>query len=160
MKLLEERDFVTEEHSERLQDLVENLANEIRLPEHRIADLKLLAKFHDIGKVGIPDSVLKKEGALTDVERQEIERHPEVGFRIAQLSSELMPIASWILKHQERWDGKGYPLRLKGEEIPLEGPDYIDCRYLRRHDKHQALPTGSQPRNGLKRDQTQRRHSV
>lgn len=120
MKALEERDFITEGHADRLQKIVEDLAKAIHLPEQSIADLKLLAQFHDIGKVGISDRILFKPGPLTREEYEEMKRHPEIGNRIALSSADLTPIADWILKHQEWWNGKGYPLGLKGEEIPLE----------------------------------------
>ncbi len=120
MKMLEIRDFETEEHSQRLAQMAVELAGRIGLAEHRKTDLRLLAQFHDIGKIGIPDQILLKPGALTPEERKEIERHSEIGHRIATVIAELQPVAEYILKHHERWDGKGYPLGLKGEIIPLE----------------------------------------
>jgi len=74
---------------------------------------------HDIGKVGIDDSILKKPGRLTDREWAIMKKHTEIGYRIAMSSPELEKIAEYILTHHERWDGKGYPYGLKGEEIPL-----------------------------------------
>ncbi|MDR3561719.1 MAG: diguanylate cyclase [Negativicutes bacterium] len=133
MKLLEERDFVTEEHADRLQDLTSRLAQQLKLSEPRIAEIRLLARFHDIGKVGIPDHILLKPGPLTPEERKEMRRHCEIGYRIAQSSADLMPIADWILKHQEWWNGDGYPLGLKGEDIPLE------CRILAVADAYDAM---------------------
>jgi len=133
MKLLEERDFVTEEHAERLQDMTSALARRLNLPEARVADIRLLTKFHDIGKVGIPDHILRKPGPLTAAERKEIRRHCEIGYRIAQSSADLTPIADWILKHQEWWNGGGYPLGLEGEDIPLE------CRILSVCDAYDAM---------------------
>jgi len=133
MKLLEERDCVTEEHAERLQNLVSRLAIQLGLPEPRIADMRLLAKFHDIGKVGIPDHILLKAGPLNADEKIEMQRHCEIGYRVAQSSANLLPIASWILKHQEWWDGTGYPLGLAREEIPLE------CRIIALVDAYDAM---------------------
>ncbi|MEW6662849.1 MAG: PAS domain S-box protein [Bacillota bacterium] len=120
MKALEERDYITEGHAERLQELVEGLAMALGLSDRSVADLRLLAQFHDIGKVGIPDRILFKPGALTPAEMAEMQRHCEIGHRIAQAVPDLVPIADWILKHREWWNGQGYPLGLKGEEIPLE----------------------------------------
>ncbi|NMB40988.1 MAG: diguanylate cyclase [Firmicutes bacterium] len=119
-KTLEARGLITEGHAERMKRLVESLAKAVALSERQISDLRLLAQFHDIGKVGLPDSILFKKGPLTEEERKKVERHSEIGSRIAQSAIDLAPIADWILKHHERWDGKGYPLGLKGEEIPLE----------------------------------------
>jgi len=133
MKLLEERDFVTEEHAERLQDLTSSLARKLGLPNSRIAEIRLLAKFHDIGKIGISDKILRKTGPLSREEWKDMRRHCEIGYRIAQSSPDLLPIADWILKHQEWWNGKGYPLGLAGENIPLE------CRILAIADAYDAM---------------------
>ena len=100
--------------------------------------MRLFAQFHDIGKVGIPDSILKKAGPLTADEMEEMKRHCEIGHRIAQSSPELAPIADWVLKHQERWDGTGYPFGLSREEIPLE------CRILALVDAYDAM-VGDRP---------------
>jgi len=116
---LEARDFVTDGHADRLQDLVANLALAAGLPESMIPDLRLLGRFHDIGKVGIPDHILFKPCRLTAEEFDIMKRHCEIGYRIAQSSAELAPIADWVLKHQEWWNGSGYPLGLSGDTIPL-----------------------------------------
>ena len=133
MQMLSERDFVTEEHAARLQDWVVELAKRCGVNEEKYSDLRLFAQFHDIGKVGIADSILKKAGPLTAEEMEEMKRHCEIGHRIAQSSPELAPIADWVLKHQERWDGKGYPFGLAGEAIPLE------CRILALVDAYDAM---------------------
>ena len=133
MKALDERDFIAGGHARRLQDLVTDMATGISLAESRIADLRLLAKFHDIGKVGVPDSLLYKPDALTCEEYIEVQRHCEIGHRIAMLATDLIPITDWILKHHEWWNGNGYPLGLKGEDIPLE------CRILAIADAYDAM---------------------
>lgn len=133
MLALEARDFITEGHADRLQELVANMGVSIGLPERRVTDLRLLAQFHDIGKVGIPDRILFKEGPLTHDEKAEMQRHSEIGYRIAQSSPDLVPVADWILKHHEWWNGTGYPLGLIGEEIPLE------CRILAIADAYDAM---------------------
>jgi diguanylate cyclase (GGDEF)-like protein/PAS domain S-box-containing protein len=120
MKTLEARDVITEEHMERLQDTAVKLAIAVGFPENRLTDLRLLAQFHDIGKVGIPDRILLKPGKLTAEEMLEMQRHSEIGYRIAQSSPDLVPVADLILRHHEWWNGNGYPLKLKGEEIPIE----------------------------------------
>jgi len=133
MKLLEERDFVTEEHADRLQDLTSRLAQQSNLPEPRVAEIRLLAKFHDVGKIGIPDHILLKPEPLTALEWAEMKRHCEIGYRIAQSSPDLVPVSDWILKHHEWWDGGGYPFGLKGKEIPLE------CRIVAIADAYDAM---------------------
>lgn len=119
-KAMKARDLVFEWHGERLQNLVVELARKFGLPESMMADLRLFAQFHDIGKVGVLDSILFKPGKLTENESSEMQRHCEIGFRIAQSSQNLMPIANWILYHHEWWNGSGYPYGIKGEEIPIE----------------------------------------
>ena len=143
MKTLEARDFITEEHTERVQNIVVKLATAGGFPENRLTDLKLLVQFHDIGKVGIPDRILFKPGKLTQKEIQEMQRHPEIGYRIAQSAPDLVPIADWILKHHEWWNGNGYPLKLKGEEIPIE------CRILAIVDAFDAMTNDRPYRQAL-----------
>ncbi|NLF45606.1 MAG: diguanylate cyclase [Syntrophomonadaceae bacterium] len=138
MKALEARDFITEGHAERLQFMVADLGNKLGLPERVIVDLRLLAQFHDIGKVGLPDRILFKPEALTPEERKEMHRHSEIGHRIALSSPDLVHIADWILKHHEWWDGTGYPLGLAGYDIPLE------CRILAVADAYDAM-TSNRP---------------
>jgi diguanylate cyclase (GGDEF)-like protein/PAS domain S-box-containing protein len=130
---LKARDFATEKHLIRLEKLLVNLAVFIGLPESTTSDLALLARFHDIGKVGISDSILFKKGPLTSEEWTEMKRHCEIGYRIAIAASDLIPIADWVLKHHEWWNGQGYPLGIKGEEIPIE------CRLLAIAEAYEAL---------------------
>ena len=133
MKALEARDFITEGHGDRLGDLVDTFARSLGLPENAVADLRLLARFHDIGKVGIPDSILFKADRLTDEEWLIMRRHCEIGYRIAMSAPDLAPIADWILRHQEWWNGQGYPLGIAGQDIPLA------CRILALADAYDAM---------------------
>ncbi len=130
---LKERDLNAEKHILRMEKLLVSVAVLVGLPESTRSDLSLLAKFHDIGKVGISDSILFKEGALTSEEWTEMKRHCEIGYRIALSAPDLIPIADWILKHHEWWNGQGYPLGIEGEEIPVE------CRLLAIADAYEAL---------------------
>lgn len=132
-KALEARDFVTDGHADRLQSLVVRLGVAMGLQDSRLADLRLFGRFHDIGKVGIPDQILFKPGRLSDDEFEIMKRHCEIGYRIAQSSGDLAPIADWILKHQEWWNGQGYPLGIKADEIPLA------CRILSIVDAYDAM---------------------
>jgi diguanylate cyclase (GGDEF)-like protein/PAS domain S-box-containing protein len=143
MKALEARDFITEGHANRLQDYVRELAGVLGMSTSDISDLSLLAKFHDIGKVGVPDRILFKPGVLTTEEALEMQRHCEIGHRIAKSAPDLEPIAEWILKHHEWWNGGGYPLGLKGEEIPLE------CRILAIVDAYDAMTSDRPYRKAL-----------
>ncbi|TEB12711.1 bifunctional diguanylate cyclase/phosphohydrolase [Pelotomaculum propionicicum] len=144
-KALGARDYITEGHADRMQDLVTDLAKSLSLPERKLADLRLLAQFHDIGKVGIPDSILFKPGPLSQEEYTEMKRHCEIGYIIAMSPPDLGPIADFILKHHEWWNGKGYPLGLKGEEIPLE------CRILAVADAYDAMTSDRPYRSALPR---------
>lgn len=143
VKAMEARDFNTEGHAERLLDLVLNLGRAMDLPKQKLDDLRLFAKFHDIGKVGIADSILFKPGPLTPSETIEMRRHSEIGHRIAQSAPDLALIADWILKHHEWWNGEGYPIGLKGEEIPLE------CRILAIVDAYDAMTSDRPYRSAL-----------
>lgn len=133
MKALGERDFITGGHAERLRDIVSKMLIVYGQNRCNPSDMILLAEFHDIGKVGISDHILFKQGPLTRDEYTEMQRHCEMGQRIALSSPDLAPIADWILKHHERWDGTGYPLKLAGDEIPLA------CRILAIADSYDAM---------------------
>ena len=133
MAALEERDFITSGHAHRLEDLCCRVGVKIGLTEMQLSDLALLAQVHDLGKVGIPDHVLSKQEPLTDEEWHIMKQHSEKGYRIARASTDLAEIADLILRHHERWDGRGYPLGLKGEEIPVE------CRILGIVDAFDAM---------------------
>lgn len=147
MSLLEARDYITEGHSQRLQELCARLGAVAGLSTIRLNDLKLLAQFHDIGKIGIPDQILFKPGPLTDDEWRQMRRHPEIGHRIARHIPDLSAIATLILHHHERWDGKGYPLGLSGEDIPLES------RVLAIIDAYDAMTNNRPYREALTQEQ-------
>ncbi|PKM78778.1 MAG: diguanylate cyclase [Firmicutes bacterium HGW-Firmicutes-15] len=118
-KTLRTRSHETKEHCHRMQKMAQKIGNAIELLDSELDKLKLLAMLHDIGKIAIPNSILDKPGKLTPEEWESIKKHPEIGYRIALCSPELAPIAEAILNHHERWDGTGYPLGLRGENIPL-----------------------------------------
>lgn len=114
-----EKSHETEEHTERLADLSKKLGRVMGLSDKEMVELELLSMLHDIGKIGIEDSILTKCTSLTDDEWYEMKKHPEIGYRIAMAAPELKHIAEYILCHHERWDGKGYPQGLSNEEIPI-----------------------------------------
>ncbi|QMS85093.1 diguanylate cyclase [Candidatus Xianfuyuplasma coldseepsis] len=114
-----ERSSETEEHANRLRDYAHKIARKLQVTEADIQDLTLLAKLHDIGKIGIPDEILNKPTSLTNDEWTIMKKHPEIGYRIANSTSELKGVATYILSHHERYDGTGYPKGLQGENIPL-----------------------------------------
>ncbi len=116
---LYEKSGETEEHSARLACTSTKIGESLGLAEEELNKLKLFSMLHDIGKMGIDDRILKKEGPLTEDEWKIMRTHPQIGYRIAMASSEFKEISPYIIAHHERWDGKGYPRGLKGEEIPL-----------------------------------------
>ncbi len=116
---LYEKSDETREHGERMAILAKSLAHAMDLPKEDADALELASMMHDIGKVRVDLSILKKAGTLTNEEWDEIKKHPEVGYRIAQSVPHLNAISEIILYHHERWDGTGYPQGLSGESIPL-----------------------------------------
>lgn len=139
-----ESDYQTEEHVERTREMASRLGREMGLTDAVIGRLELLAVLHDIGKVAIPQNIIKKQGKLTPEERKIIEQHTVKGYRIAKSSPELGEIADGILSHHEKWDGTGYPNGLKGEEIPLIARviSAVDSHDVMVHDRpyHKAMP--------------------
>lgn len=144
---LSEKSRETEEHAERLKDYCYAVGKKLKLSDTELDELNLLAILHDIGKVEINESILQKPGFLTPKEWEEMKKHPEIGFRIAQNTPELAGVAKYILLHHERWDGRGYPQGLKGEEIPLL------CRILAVTDAYDAMTQDRVYRKALSRDE-------
>ncbi len=117
------KDPETSRHTLRVAAYSEAIAVELGLPEHQCHDIRLAAPMHDIGKVAMPDTVLLKQGKLTEAEYRQMQSHAQIGSDIlAQSHSSLLQLASEIAaSHHERWDGQGYPNRLVGEAIPIAG---------------------------------------
>jgi diguanylate cyclase (GGDEF)-like protein/putative nucleotidyltransferase with HDIG domain len=117
-KAVDLRDTYTGSHSARVAVLAARVAARLGLDQEQIELARLAGSLHDLGKLAIPEEILRKPGPLTGPERLVLERHPQIGFRMLD-SLGIEPVAKWILHHHERWDGTGYPDRLPGEEIPL-----------------------------------------
>jgi diguanylate cyclase (GGDEF)-like protein len=117
-KAVDARDVYAGSHSERVAELAARIASRLALDGEMIELTRLAASLHDLGKLAIPEEILRKPGSLTDSERLVLERHPQIGFRMLE-SLGVDPVAQWVLHHHERWDGAGYPNGLPGEEIPL-----------------------------------------
>ncbi len=143
MKALEAKDYITEGHADRLEELAIQMGESMHLPQNQMDRIKLLAKFHDIGKVGIPDKILQKPARLTAEEFNTMKTHSVIGKRIAESSNELKEIAELIFLHHERWDGKGYPMGLQGEDIPIE------CRIISIADTYDAMTNDRPYRKAL-----------
>ena len=113
------RDGDTRNHSHNVATLAALLAREVGLDERNVVLLELAGTLHDVGKIGLPDSILRKSGPLTDEEWAYVREHPALGQHILA-STRLVEILPWVRHHHERWDGRGYPDGLAGEDIPLE----------------------------------------
>ena len=116
---VEAKDPYTRGHSDRVSEFAVLIGKKLELPDDKIRTLQIGGLFHDIGKIGVPDSILQKEAKLTDDEYSQIKNHPSIGAHIlgeAEAFKDIIPI---VKHHHERFDGKGYPSRLKGEDIPL-----------------------------------------
>jgi diguanylate cyclase (GGDEF)-like protein/putative nucleotidyltransferase with HDIG domain len=112
------RDAYTGRHSYMVGELAGRIAKRMGLPREEIELARLAGRLHDIGKLAIPEEILRKPGPLNDPERLVLERHPQIGFRMLE-SLGIEPVATWVLHHHERWDGRGYPDGLSEGEIPL-----------------------------------------
>ena len=136
-KSLLEKSDETENHNFRLKRLALKLGKELDLDNEKLDELEILARLHDIGKIAIPDAILKKPGPLTEEEWDKMKEHTEIGYRIAEASKELAAIADKILSHHERWDGAGYPNGLEGENIPLLSriTTVVDAYYAMTNDR-------------------------
>jgi len=118
-KSLDEKKYETEEHVKRMEGLALLLGKNLKLSRIELNELAMLSALHDIGKIAVADSIILKPGKLTPEEWEMVKKHPEVGYRIAKSSVDLVVIADGILYHHENWDGSGYPEGIKGTEIPL-----------------------------------------
>ena len=117
-KAVDARDVYTGSHSERVAELAARIAARLGVDAETIELTRLAASLHDLGKLAIPEEILRKPGELTESERLVLERHPQIGYRMLE-SLGVDPVAQWVLHHHERWDGSGYPDGLPGEDIPL-----------------------------------------
>ncbi|MCD6363460.1 MAG: HD-GYP domain-containing protein [Synergistetes bacterium] len=119
VRSLELRDPYTAGHSERVAKLASELAKRLGLSHEEVEKVMWAGILHDVGKLGVPDAVLNKPGRLSPEEFEKIKKHPVLSERLVRESSALRDLAPAVKHHHERWDGKGYPDGLKGEEIPL-----------------------------------------
>ena len=115
---VEAKDTYTRGHSDRVSEYSVLIGKTLNLPESEIRTLQVGGLFHDIGKIGVPDVILQKESKLTDDEYSEIKNHPSIGAHILSTATIFKDIIPIVKHHHERYDGKGYPSQLKGEEIP------------------------------------------
>ncbi|MDQ3778542.1 MAG: diguanylate cyclase, partial [Actinomycetota bacterium] len=117
-KAVDARDTYTGSHSSRVADLAAWIAERLGLDPEQVELTRLAGSLHDLGKLAIPEEILRKRGPLTESERLLLERHTQIGHRMLD-SLGVEPVADWVLHHHERWDGMGYPDQLSGDDIPL-----------------------------------------
>lgn len=118
-QMLDLKDINTGVHSTRLAEWALRVARKMEIPEERLYQVEVAALLHDVGKIGVPDAILRKPGALTPEERALINRHPEYSWSILRLFPGLEEASLYALHHHESVDGTGYPAGLKGNDIPL-----------------------------------------
>src|SRR6266446_7905577 len=112
------RDAYVGSHSQRVGEYSAAVAQRLNFAIEDVELIRLAGKLHDLGKLAIPEEILRKRGTLTPREREVLERHPQIGENMLDPLG-IEPVASWVLHHHERWDGDGYPGKLAGERIPI-----------------------------------------
>ncbi len=130
-------------HSRRVSVICEAIATQMHFDKDHIEQMRLAGLLHDIGKIGVEESILNKTQKLNKKEWEEMRKHPEAGWRILNAASEFSELANFVLEHHERWDGKGYPNGLKGEGISL------GARIIAVADAYDAMTSGRTYRNKL-----------
>jgi len=145
-RTLNEKNNGTSKHIKRIRKLALNLGRTIKLSSGQLDELALLASLHDIGKVGIPDTILAKKGKLSKKEWEIVKRHPEIGYKLAQANIQIAHIAKSILSCHENWDGSGYPKGLKGENVP------ITSRIILIADAFEAMTNGRTYKGPINQD--------
>lgn len=144
IKIIDAKDNYTAQHSNAVRDYAQKFASSLGLSKNKIEDISIGAVFHDIGKIGIADSILKSKLPLDFNEFEEIKKHTQIGYEILQDMPNFKGIVSKIVKHHhEHWDGSGYPEGLKGENIPFE------ARLVAIVDSYHAMTSNRPYRKGL-----------
>jgi HD-GYP domain-containing protein (c-di-GMP phosphodiesterase class II) len=150
-QLLDLKDLSTGVHSTRLAEWALRVARKLDVPEKCLYQVEVAALLHDVGKIGVPDAILKKAAPLTAEERAIINRHPEYSWSILRLFSGLEEASLFALHHHESMDGSGYPAGLKGHDIPLAS------RIVSVIDAYDAMISNRCYRKGLPHDEAIRR---
>jgi HD-GYP domain-containing protein (c-di-GMP phosphodiesterase class II) len=150
-QLLDLKDINTGVHSTRLAEWAIRVARKLDISEDHLYQVEVAALLHDVGKVGVPDAILKKAGPLTIDERAIINRHPEYSWSILRLLPGLQDASLYALHHHENFDGSGYPAKLKANEIP------VVSRIVSVIDAYDAMISNRCYRQGLSHDEAVRR---
>ena len=120
-RTIEMKDPTTSGHAARVVGYTDALASRCGIGAEDRASLRLAALLHDIGKIGVPDHILRKPGPLTQDEMEVVKRHPAMGYEVLAPLAEHQTVRDWVYQHHERWDGRGYPQGLQGEDVALPG---------------------------------------
>jgi HD-GYP domain-containing protein (c-di-GMP phosphodiesterase class II) len=150
-QLLDLKDISTGVHSTRLAEWALRVARKLSIPEQCLYQVEVAALLHDVGKIGVPDAILKKAAPLTAEERAVINRHPEYSWSILRLFAGLEEASLYALHHHESVDGSGYPAGLKGRDIPLAS------RIVSVIDAYDAMVSNRCYRKGLPHNEAIRR---
>ena len=141
------KDSYTYGHSRKVSEYAVAVSEKLKMPQDKVNNIRAASLLHDIGKVGVPDSILNKKEPLTDEEWKPIKGHPKLGVEILRHVMDLANCLPTILHHHEHYDGSGYPAGLKGEQIPLE------ARVLSVADAYDAMTSPRPYREQLSMDE-------
>ena len=150
-QLLDLKDLNTGVHSTRLAEWAVRIGRDLGLDDDCLRDLEAAAILHDIGKIGVPDAILRKPSKLTEEEYAVIKKHPEYGWAVLRAVPGFERVSLFVLHHHEAFDGKGYPAGLRGDEIP------IGSRIVSVMDSFDAMVSSRPYRTGLPLDEAIRR---
>jgi diguanylate cyclase (GGDEF)-like protein/PAS domain S-box-containing protein/putative nucleotidyltransferase with HDIG domain len=134
-------------HSSRVSRICQSIATKMNFNKDAVNQMRIAGLLHDIGKIGVDEKILNKPGRLTSEERVDMERHPEIGWKILSSTTEFSELAQFILSHHERWDGNGYPNGLKGADIQVES------RIIGVADAYDAMTSERSYKTGMSRDE-------
>jgi HD-GYP domain-containing protein (c-di-GMP phosphodiesterase class II) len=150
-QLLDLKDLNTGVHSTRLAEWAVRIGRDLGLDDECLRDLEAAAILHDIGKIGVPDAILRKPAKLTDEEYAVIKKHPEYGWAVLRAVPGFERVSLFVLHHHEAFDGKGYPAGLRGDEIP------IGSRIVSVMDSFDAMVSSRPYRKGMPLEEAIRR---
>ncbi len=149
--VLDLKDLDTGMHATRLAEWAVRVAEQLGVRRDQLRDIEIASLLHDIGKVGVPNAILQKEGKLTDEEYEKVQKHPEYGWAVLRVLPGFERVSLYVLHHHERVDGRGYPAGLAGDQIPL------GARIVAVVDAFDAMISARPYRDGLPVDEALRR---
>lgn len=133
-------------HSNRVSHICQKIASKMQFSKDAVEQMRIAGLIHDIGKIGVDEKILNKPDRLTLDERRDVERHPEIGWKILSSANEFLELAQFVLCHHEKWDGNGYPNGLKGDSIPIES------RIISIADAYDAMTSERSYKKGISKE--------